>query len=303
MFVRQTIIIFVAVSFLVVISKSETVKRNLNSKVESYFQKAHGRIQYFDDNLHEVIFAIKPRNMDKVKKILYEVSDPLSSKYGQHLTRDEVSTICSNPDGTNVIRKYLESLSATIKHETLAGEYIIAETTIKNWEFIFKTRFHKYELLSGGSAVFRVEEYTVDDSISHHLSGIYNLIDFPKTVMQHGLKKSSKVNDMTSFFQYSNVINPATLNAYYNITSNIGLPTITQAVYSSPAGSTNQFYSASDIKLFQKTYGIPNHPVDIDLSKRSNDAQCKSAATSCYEANVDLEYIMAIAQNTTTSLM
>ena len=42
------------------------------------------------DFSHEVIFAIKQKNMDKLTSILHDISNPYSPNYGQHWTRDEV---------------------------------------------------------------------------------------------------------------------------------------------------------------------------------------------------------------------
>lgn len=39
---------------------------------------------------HKVVFAIK-QNTELIESILLEVSDPRNSKYGQHLSRDQVS--------------------------------------------------------------------------------------------------------------------------------------------------------------------------------------------------------------------
>jgi Pro-kumamolisin, activation domain len=47
---------------------------------------------------HEVMFVIKPRNMDKLERIVHEISDPNHAKYGQHLTRDQVTEITGNKD-------------------------------------------------------------------------------------------------------------------------------------------------------------------------------------------------------------
>ena len=76
----------------------------------------------------------------------------------------------------------------------------------------------------------------------------------------------------------------------------MGISAVNQTVYS----SQNQLYSPGDLNIFQNTFGIPNHPVDHDVNNRATTTCTYSI---CGESNLDLQYIMAIAQNTTTNLV
>ena len=254
---------------------------------------------------HELIFAIKPLNMDKIDKILNDISDPTSPNYGNHLSSESVAKLSSNRVGYNAIRLFLKKSRVSIISETIYGDFIVAKATISKWEQMLSTTFYNYKHNDGiYPSVLRAEAYTIESNVQNHLSGIYNLVDFPVPMSFSGPTILNPDSSKATSFQYSDVIDPATLNYYYNITSNIGLPSITQAIYSSPiSGNQAQFYSASDIKLFQKTYGIPNHPLDNDVNKRNYDSICVTTPALCTEANVDLEYVMAVARNTTTSLL
>eukprot|EP01031_Cornospumella_fuschlensis_P010120 gene10120-12405_t len=76
--------------------------------------------------MHEVVFAVKQRNLDQIEKILFEVSDPANPKYGQYLSREEVGRLTENRDSTVKIQQFLLKNGATVVHTTPYGEYITA---------------------------------------------------------------------------------------------------------------------------------------------------------------------------------
>jgi Pro-kumamolisin, activation domain len=45
---------------------------------------------------HEVAFLMKPRNMDKLERLVNEISDPQHPKYGQHLTQEQLTQMTGN---------------------------------------------------------------------------------------------------------------------------------------------------------------------------------------------------------------
>jgi len=97
----------------------------------------------------------------------------------------------------------------------------------------------------------------------------------------------------------SGYITPSLLNSYYDIFTNDGHNLATQSIFS----SSNQYFSPANIASFQQAYNIPAHPVDADPNHRSSSFQCISNPSKCQESNLDLEYILALAQNTYTSLV
>jgi len=96
---------------------------------------------------------------------------------------------------------------------------------------------------------------------------------------------------------YGNVI-PEVIRDAYGIPSNrIGVAEATQAVYE----SVLQNYSPSDLDLFQSLFGTL-HTQPVAIGGQDNDTVCANPLTSgnCGEDNLDVQYIMGVAQNVTT---
>jgi len=131
-----------------------------------------------------------------------------------------------------------------------------------------------------------------------YLSSIHNLVELPIPIIStlSTVKMTELISAKTA---YSGTITPPVLNQYYNIFTNSGNSLVSQTVYS----TSQQYFSPSDIAAFQSNYHIPPHPVDFDPNSRNSSAQCIANYMACIESNLDLEYIMAIAQQTPTSIM
>ena len=91
------------------------------------------------------------------------------------------------------------------------------------------------------------------------------------------------------------------LNAFYKIQSNRGNSSTSQAVFE----TGGQKFSQKDLRQFQQQFGLPLQPA-VDKKGISNTDTCISAAypdssnPDCYEGNLDLQFLMGIAQQTST---
>ena len=243
------------------------------------------------NRLHDVTFCVQQRNIKELEKILAEVSDPFSPSYGKYLSSADVAGISANSVGSEALRDFLRGNSIDIVHETLYGEYITARGTIAQWELMFSNKFHEFNHATTGMSFVRSTEYTIPGDISHHVSAVFNVTDLPSIRVARDHAEVSLVLGAGS-------ITPATLISYYNIDTSLSSIAASQTVYS----TSGQLFSSGDIALFQSTYGIPNHPVDSDPQHRNDDATCSSRNDRCYDSNLYLEYAMAIAQKSNTSI-
>jgi hypothetical protein len=74
---------------------------------------------------HQVVFAIKQQNLDELEQILWDVSNPASAKYGQHLTRDQVLEITRNEEATEKVKRYVQKKhGGRVVKETYGREYV-----------------------------------------------------------------------------------------------------------------------------------------------------------------------------------
>jgi len=100
-------------------------------------------------------------------------------------------------------------------------------------------------------------------------------------------------------FRSSNItgnVNPAFLNNLYNIASNkVTNPNTTNSLFE----SLGQSFSPSDLQKFQQLFDLPQIPVAHVIGP-DNSSTCPGEFP-CLEADLDVEYIIAVAQGAKTT--
>ena len=246
---------------------------------------------------HDVLFAVKPRNMNVLLEILQKVSDPKSRSYGKFKTHEEVAQIYSNMEGVRAIESYFTLNSVQILHTTLYGDFISARASLSKWETILSTKFYAYRHVSAEyPPIYRAINYTLDHMIEEHISAVFHVVNFPTRTLR---RFSTDIGDVKLTSSSAGIVTPALLNSWYSIKGNNGSSLISQSVYA----AFNQYFSSKDLSAFLQLYGISAQTVASDPSGRNNPSYCAQNPNSCSETNLDLEYIMSIAQNTPTKLL
>ena len=123
---------------------------------------------------HEVMFVIKHRNMEKLEKELYEVSDPASGKYGMHWSRTQIDDLTRNDASTQAVRDFFALngiMEATDKSKS-GDLYLYASATLSKWEELFGAEFHEYTDANTGFNLIRSKEMTIPSIISEHVDMI-----------------------------------------------------------------------------------------------------------------------------------
>jgi subtilase family serine protease len=111
------------------------------------------------NELHEVVFAIKQRNLDELESLLYKVSNSKSHLYGKFLNRREVANMTSDLIATNTVSTFLKTQGVEIKSTTPYGEYITAVAPISLWENLLSTTFYKFKHVENGMDIYRAVHY------------------------------------------------------------------------------------------------------------------------------------------------
>jgi tripeptidyl-peptidase I len=256
---------------------------------------------------HDVIFVVKHKNLDDLARILDDTSDPLSSRYGKHMTREEIADLTSNPDSCKSVQKYLIEHGATVISTTKYGEQITARAPIHIWEEMFKTEFHAYsyslEGVQGNNSssrstkkdFVRTAKYYVPGHLDEHVESVFNTVQMP--MIRHSPKISTSTSVSTRLLAVTGHTTPAVLNKAYHISSNKGHPRATQAVYE----SLDQYFSPADLTQFEKYFSLPVVPVNTSIGGHSTtSAYCNGNPNACAEGSLDVQYMMAISQSPTT---
>ena len=266
---------------------------------------------------HDLVFSIRLRNMDELERILYDVSDPSSTNYGNHLTREDIVDLTSNVESCKEVISYLETAGASILSEDLAGGFISARGSFSLWESMLDTEFHSYSLQPGrngneiknsktATSFLRTERYSVPHSLDAHIAWVLDTTDVPSSVkreMSRGRMAADKLNMKSHFSAASSLqpgyITPQRLNDAYNITDNSGHPRAIQAALQ----GFGQSVSTEDLETFQRTLGLPINPITKFIGDPlyvRTAAYCLSVGfKSCAEANLDTQYMIGMAATTT----
>lgn len=257
------------------------------------------------DYVHKVIFLIRQRNIDELIRILHDVSDPLSSNYGQHLTSDEVADLTSNPESRDTVVSYLHSNGASVTSETLRGEYITAQAPISVWEKMLNTEFftfHQTHQNKRVSAVVRAEKYSIPIELHTHVESVFNTVEMPVVLFGSPPRRYSKAipegSSKWSTTDFEGYTTPTSIRTIYNMSGSVtGSAASTQAVFE----SNQQTYSPADLSYFQTYFNLQVNKVNTTIGGHMNDTTCVINPGDCGESNLDLEYMMSTSQKSPTT--
>ena len=282
---------------------------------------------------HDVTFAVKQNNLDKVKERLLAASAPGSTV--PYFTRAEVHNLTKNVVGTRTVLRWLRSEGVAIRSVLGHGAYIRARANTSTWSRLFQTSFAHLSLAGDElTQVLRaIEPVSIDAELSPHVVGILQTTQLPPITAKprpSGARShmSSDVTSARMFAEYwytydedhspppspyggfdqpppsppLQLITPAHLRSFYHIpeVGSIGIAqagAVTQAVYE----SLGQAFSPQDLTTFQNQFGLPVQGVSTFIGDGVHSNGACSTESNCGEANLDVQYLMAVAPNTPTT--
>jgi hypothetical protein len=126
----------------------------------------------------EVTVALKPRNLDVLKRRLLE-GDSSSG----HLTRLEVDSLVENKEGVAVMLAHLASngVSASAVSISRAGAYMTIVLPVSVLEAVFETQIYAFRRIVDGTVLLRAEDCSLPASVAAHVIAVLDLVHFPIT--------------------------------------------------------------------------------------------------------------------------
>ena len=266
------------------------------------------------DHVHELVFAVQQRNMDKLELALHDVSDPKSPNYGQHWSGEQVGAMTTNPQARDATVSYLESIGATITTETRYGEYITATAPISTWDKALNTRFFKFhqQQLNGDiKESIRAEAYSIPVELDVHVAFVLNTIEMPVVhtgkpqiyevppeINAASASKAGKSHMRSSGYSYGYVL-PHDLRRYYNFSTSHGSALSTQEAYA----TNDDWLNPDDVAMFQARDKIKlNQPALPGPFGRISADPVELAPNGHYgEGNLDIQYLIAMSPGSPTT--
>lgn len=245
--------------------------------------------------------------MDELTLIVDDVSDPESVNYSQHMTREQVVELTSNPESSTAVRAYLVANGASIESVTLGDEFVTAHAPISLWDRLFNTRFHIFQQmhLNGDvTELVRAEEYWISKEIHSHVLCAMNTVEIPmihkwgrSDVLEANITKRRKFGDAPGEL-HEQLITPARLRNYYNMSNSKGNSLSTQVVFAGNYG----YFSPLRLRWFQGNVSIQPYQtatIEVNDGFATDDRSIDGGRFS--EGNLDMQYIMAMSPGSPTT--
>jgi tripeptidyl-peptidase-1 len=229
-----------------------------------------------------------------------------------------------NAAGSDAIKLYVtEKHGGRVLKETLGGEYITVEMKVSELEKLFATEFYEFETTSHmkteSAKSIRAASYAVPVALDEHIEFVFNTVHHPppkksergrashhamkhenadKKVLASRVAKAKSaaadVSASTSPLIVPGYVTPGLIQSYYHIPSLQGSSLASQALFEAVEQST----SPSDLTYFQEILGATVNPIARTIGGHVYNDACVTGR--CGEANLDVQYIMGVANNVQT---
>jgi len=234
--------------------------------------------------MHKVVVSIKHKENAAADcdSLIYQLAEPNSTMYGKYLTMEEVNHRFRSYENLNAAQSWLERQG----FETVTkGFWIEIEAPISQLEEVFDAEFHHFT--TQGKFITRTKKYTIPEEVEAHIDFISNTVVFPPV--------NAHIYAPLDAAAATGTVTPSVINKVYNVKSNKGATKGTQALFE----ALGQQFSPDDLATFQSTYNLPKQPV-AKIVGTNDGSQCSYNPNACVEANLDVQYLMAVSQGAPT---
>ncbi|KAF2161434.1 hypothetical protein M409DRAFT_69783 [Zasmidium cellare ATCC 36951] len=123
------------------------------------------------DHLISLRIGLKQNQFDELERHLYEVSDPNHSRYGQHLSLEDVQGLSAPTEHScDSVHEWLEGHGITRDHVEYSPAKDWFKMTLPVWqvEKLLDTEYHQYGH-ENGKQIVRTTQYSLPKSLHNHI--------------------------------------------------------------------------------------------------------------------------------------
>ncbi|KAM5534523.1 hypothetical protein V8D89_011855 [Ganoderma adspersum] len=242
--------------------------------------------------------ALAQADKDAIVDALYSVSDPSSSKYGQHLSKEDVAALAAPSQATkDAVGSWLRDNGLNATTISPAGDWIAINVPVSKANTLFDANFSTFAHQDSDKQIIRTLSYALPKSLQGHVDLVHPTVTFPEPT------------DLTS-------PQSKTKRAFHNLVGRGGpsscakgtTPACLQDLYKIPKkaathkgnslGVTGFFGNNahySYLQKFLKTYrpdmSSKTNFTSVGLDKGSNDQDVPSVS----EGELDIQYTVGVA--------
>ncbi|EPS93872.1 hypothetical protein FOMPIDRAFT_1135359 [Fomitopsis schrenkii] len=261
-------------------------------------------------------FALAQSDPAGLEQALYDVSDPKSANYGNHLTKEDAAAFVAPSNQTvATINKWLANHNLTANVISPAGDWLSLQVPVSQANDLFAANFSVFTHDTTGNQAVRTLSYSVPESLVDHLKVIYPTTTFPS--MKSLVPIFSAPEPLTSTGGGASGVTGAGGQAVAASCDQVVTPTCLQTLYGIPAtaatnqdnqlavsGFIEQFANGNDLQLF-----LANLRTDADsatkftLQTLDGGQNLQSAQQAGVEANLDIQYTVGVATGVPTTFI
>lgn len=245
------------------------------------------------------------------ERTLYQVSDPANAKYGQHLSRDDLSTLLApRSESVSAVRSWLRDAGISDSRVDEDGDWINLKLTVREASALLEADFGLWSYDGTNVKKVRALKYSVPEELVDHISFIGPIIRFGQIKTQRShifevvddqmpeAKTAAAIPPQHLDAAVCNVsITPECIRALYNVGSYQADPT--KKSLFGVSGFLEQWAKHDQLELFVDKYapyaadnnftavGV-NGGVNIEGPTEEDDV----------EANLDIQYAVSMAYKT-----
>ena len=243
--------------------------------------------------------ALKQQNLDKLEKLIYDVSTPGKDTYGKYVEGDYLADMLApKPEASTAVTSWLKSAGVKAIHND--GEFINFAASTSTMNKLLETEFSYYQ--SEGVTKLRTTGYSLPKDLVQHVDFIHPTTFFGKTTAAAPLPMVIKKNSLAEkrdvirdravspdiAASCKNLITPACIKQLYNIGTYAASATSGSKLgYGS---FLNQSSRTQDLSLFETQYTIPSQGFSVQLINGGVNDQ--AIDNNHGEADLDIEYII-----------
>ncbi|KAJ7195123.1 family S53 protease [Mycena pura] len=250
--------------------------------------------------------ALAHSDIAGLEKITYDVSDPASAQYGQHLTAEQVAEYVKPTDATlSAATAWLSGQGITAQSVSPAGDMLQITVPMSTANALLATQFSEFTHIASGTKMVRTLAYSVPAALQNSIQYIHPTIAFvpplgvPRvTAINH--RRASDVQEGPVAraadavpASCANIVNPSCLEAMY------GFPT---ALANSSAqnilgvsGFIDQFANEADLQLFLNNLRPDHAGMTFSLKEIDGGENDQTVSNAGIEADLDIEYTVGLA--------
>ncbi|KAF7974919.1 hypothetical protein HWV62_10949 [Athelia sp. TMB] len=126
-----------------------------------------------------------------LEEALYAVSDPNNSKYGQHLSQDEVHAFVKPSNETaSKVNAWLSSHGLTGSSYSPADDWLEVSLPVAKANELLAADFSVYNHIATGTQHVRCLSYAIPADLKGHIDVVYPTVNFPLAPVRAGSSKS-----------------------------------------------------------------------------------------------------------------